>query len=685
MRMRETLIGLCWLLAVPTSGQADEAPAAPSHSEQVDGAFGVEEDEKLAVPPTIDGDRVDLFGRVVQMDYAVASPVIDGVRVDRYGRQITIVTDEQIDDLNAQDLPSALRRTPGVVISRHNPIGSFGGGEGGALFIRGQGAERPGSSIQTLVDGVPKFVGVWTHPLMDTLSVDGVERIDVHKGAEPVRFGNMSFGAVNLIPKRQREEGFSGRARVAWGSYDTLVEVVEHGGKTGNFDYHLTQSFRKSHGHRSDADGETQDYKARVGYQFAERWYSSLLIDATNSVGDDPGPQQNSFLQDGRFDTEDALALAKLEHEHERSRGSLRAYWNRGDIDWTDQFNPNPAGKRTDTLTDYDNFGVRARETLKPWAGGEILINTDLDWYGGKVRTGGGNPPAPSKFNRETYRLISPAVAVSQRIDLGHAWFAIPSTGIRFYGHSKHDDEWAPQVGLVVARRGTTFHAAYSRGVNYPGVYVEALNAIAPFASNVEGLGPEKVDHFEAGLVQEFGPHTQVSLTFFLDDGQDRIFTLQRPFVPPPPPPFRLFFENVPDFETRGFEATLTTRPFPNLSFFIGATYLDADPEDLPYTPDFQGSAGMNLRFLERFRLSVDALYLDDYEQANPRNTEPPGSVGNFLLVNARLGYELPLRNDRLTAELFVAVENFTDTDYEYKEGYPMPGINGMIGATVSF
>ena len=123
----------------------------------------------------------------------------------------------------------------------------------------------------------------------------------------------------------------------------------------------------------------------------------------------------------------------------------------------------------------------------------------------------------------------------------------------------------------------------------------------------------------------------------------------------------------------------------PNLSFFIGGTFLDADPEDLPYTPDFQVSAGMNLRFLERFKLSADALYLDDYQQANPRTADPMETVGDFFLVNARLGCELPLPWNRVAAELFVAAENLTDTDYEYKRGYPMPGINGMIGATVSF
>jgi len=94
------------------------------------------------------------------------------------------------------------------------------------------------------------------------------------------------------------------------------------------------------------------------------------------------------------------------------------------------------------------------------------------------------------------FLLLSPTLAVSQSFDLGRGWSAVPSAGARFYGHSEYDDEWAPLAGLVFTRRGTTLHAAYSRGVNYPGVYVEALNAISPWTNDVSGLRPEKVDHF---------------------------------------------------------------------------------------------------------------------------------------------------------------------------------------------
>jgi iron complex outermembrane receptor protein len=36
-------------------------------------------------------------------------------------------------------------------------------------------------------------------------------------------------------------------------------------------------------------------------------------------------------------------------------------------------------------------------------------------------------------------------------------------------------------------------------------------------------------------------------------------------------------------------------------------------------------------------------------------------------------------------AEVFLAGENLIDEDYEYLPGYPMPGINGVLGVAVKF
>jgi len=156
----------------------------------------------------------------------VAPPLIEGNKVNRLGAQVTTLRKGQIQDLNAHDIGSALRRTPGVTISRYNMVGGFGGADGGAVYIRGMGSRRPGSDIGTYVDGVPDMVGVWGHPVLDTLSVHSAESIDIHKGASPIEFGNSAFGAINIKTKRRTEEGTEGRVSAGGGSYGTWYETV---------------------------------------------------------------------------------------------------------------------------------------------------------------------------------------------------------------------------------------------------------------------------------------------------------------------------------------------------------------------------------------------------------------------------------------------------------------------------
>ena len=81
-----------------------------------------------------------------------AKPDIAEVEIDKFSAVSAVITDATIRDLHAADLASALRNTPGTQISRYNPVGSYGGAEGGSVFIRGMGLSRPGSEIKTYID-----------------------------------------------------------------------------------------------------------------------------------------------------------------------------------------------------------------------------------------------------------------------------------------------------------------------------------------------------------------------------------------------------------------------------------------------------------------------------------------------------------------------------------------------------
>jgi iron complex outermembrane receptor protein len=85
------------------------------------------------------------------------------------------------------------------------------------VFIRGLGASRPGSEIKTFIDGVPFFMGVWNHPLLDLLPVNGMTSIDVLKGMQPAAVGN-TLASINLTTQSAPAAGARGNFMLQGGA-----------------------------------------------------------------------------------------------------------------------------------------------------------------------------------------------------------------------------------------------------------------------------------------------------------------------------------------------------------------------------------------------------------------------------------------------------------------------------------
>jgi iron complex outermembrane receptor protein len=609
-----------------------------------------------------------------------ATPIIEENALTPLAGQFTVITQQQIADLNAQDLQAALRETPGVVVTHYDPVGSFGGGEGGAVFIRGMGASRPGAEIQLAIDGIANFNSLWTHPLLDMLSVDIAQSIDVYKGAQPVLYGNMAFGVVDVTTKRQADPGFTTSLQTAYGSSNTFVEVAEQGGKVDKFDYYLLQSFRSSDGDRPHSAGELQNFFGRIGYTLNSNWEAHVIYNRTNNWADDPGPSPDlvppsQVYNNGRFDDDDFLAVATLENHYGNAEGYVKAYWNRGTLNWVHQYDTATNLNDENTLTNYVNYGVKTRETFKPWTGGELLSGVDVDFISGKYNESLAG--ALTLFPDETWRMVSPYASLSQRWDLANDAYLQPSAGFRYFDHTIFPSEFAPQAGLVLGVKETEFHASYARGVNYPGIFVDAF---PPGNNRGHSLHPETLDHYELGASQRFGRLAKLDLTLFYDGGHDRIVLTYPPFPP--------VWTNINNFHTEGMEATLTVTPVENLAFFGGVTALNSNPSDLPYAPQWSASAGATYRFLQRFHLSVDSQYVGSENaltRARDINAINTSRISAFFLVNAKLSCDFALPSWRIHGQIFVSGQNLTNAHYQQQPGYPMPGINGMGGVRLSF
>jgi iron complex outermembrane receptor protein len=603
----------------------------------------------------------------------VGSPVVEGNRVDAFGALTTVVTDQQILDLNAVDVAAALRRTPGVSISRFNPVGSFGGAEGGAVFIRGFGASRPGGEIKTYIDGIPFYMGVWNHPLLDLLPVNGISSIAVHKGPQPhVQGNNLAF--VDITTRRAVDEGVGGSLRLQGGSFGTVVQQADVSVREGDLGVYLAQGFARSSGHRDNADGRLANVLGRVDYRVNAEWSLRLNFLVTDNEASDPGPVGQPALRNGQYETRGGLLGASLEHDHGIWKGTSTLYWSGGRGYWLNQ-----AGTAGDTLTEWSTYGLRVRESITPWQDGLVLAGLDVDTIVGEVRFQPTNAPA-SRFDSPTFRLLSPNVAVSHRFRMGDIAI-VPSAGLRYYDHSEFASRTAPHAGVSIELRALKLFANYARGINYPGldVVVFSQNVLPPLGQSWRRLAAEEVDHFEIGARIQAAEATTVDVSIFEDRLSNRYA-----FIPPPPPPPQ--YVNQGGFTIRGMEAAVQHAFSRDLSTFLGVTLLDRDPDTIPYAPDLSASAGVIYQ-AGPWRLSADVQYVSEfYVLSRARTTTATNTerVGGFPLLNARVAHALPPQWVR-RGEVFVAVENVADRMYAFRPGYPMPGIAAYVGAIVGF
>lgn len=613
-----------------------------------------------------------------------ASPIIEEVHIDAYSSVSDVVTEEQLRDQNAVDLMSALRRTPGVQISRYNPVGAYGGDQGGAVFIRGLGLSRPGSEIKTYVDGVPLYVGVWGHPAIDLLPINGMESITVYKSPQPQVNGN-NFASINLETREAREEGLHGDVRMSAGSFDTVIEQFNLFGKQGPLDFMLAQGYTSSNGDRDNAEGDLRNVMGKVGVQFNEHWKASVsFLIARNNVNDPGDSRQPELNPTPEYISKTNLVTLGLSHQHGDWKGDFKIYHNDGqsdlhdDVDWGT------------FRSGFNMSGLIWNEEFSPWRGGTVTLGLDVDWLSGDVRGPFTGAPAPFVFTNQLvdmpdFRLTSPHLALSQTIALDERWALVPSAGLRFYDHNEYESKTAPHAGLSLVSDTLTLFANVSRGINYPGQEAPALQAALPFmfaGTTWQDLSPEEMTHQEVGLKYTPGPATQVDVSLFTDKIKNRYaYNLSfMPFLP-----FNTEYFNAGDYRMNGAELSIRQTLAENWVVFAGLTLLDPSINHLPYTPEKAFTAGLNGK-LGPLNLAVDAQYQDEVWALNrsrnslASNTE---KVDSFAIVNARVSYPLAALGKK--GEVFLAVENLFDREYEYRPGYEMPGVSGQLGFSASF
>jgi iron complex outermembrane receptor protein len=608
--------------------------------------------------------------------------------LDGFDGRVDTVGQEHLEMLASGDLSAALRRIPGVTVSRYNPVGAYGGSDGGAIFIRGHGGGRPGADISVLVDGAPRFVSVWSHPLLDLVSTDAAASIEVFKSPQPVRLGNMAFGAVNIVTKSAGEES-GARAHVAYGSNNTVVLQGEGGVSEGPWRVYALDSHRYSAGHRENADGRVDLLMAKAQFVPEDSpWQLSYLVQHTDSRADDPGRTDESVPAElegiiPRYEAISTFHLLDGRASLDAGSLSIKLYREDGDADWLQQHIPPPApfpAQQLSTITEFSNMGARLRAETGLEGPLNLAVGLDHDRYGGSVREDYAmGDAADTWFPEETfvnsagYLEVAGAGRASKRLRR--------RAGLRYNSPRHFDPAIGWQGGLRWQSGDVSFYANHAHAFNYPGLFVTVFGRRGPpwnVGETWKDFDPQIVDHYELGGALVLPRAWQADLSVYRDDVRDDL----RIVAPGPGSSGRLAL--LPDYTLRGSELMLRGPLWKGARLHLGGSWMEADDADVPNLPEWTGSAALLVQLTKEWELEIDSEYSSSRLVLNPRFAEAAETVDGYLLMGARLSWSRDVTGLG-TVLCYLRVENLTDQDYAFRPGYPMPGITWLLGTELEW
>jgi len=114
------------------------------------------------------------------------------------------------------------------------------------------------------------LMGLFGHPLADSYVASDIERVEVIRGPGALLYGtNAMGGVINLITRKNRQEGWQGNARVAIGSHTTRKISAAAGYGAGAFSMYASINHDATEGHRPNAPFKLTNGYLKLGYAFS--------------------------------------------------------------------------------------------------------------------------------------------------------------------------------------------------------------------------------------------------------------------------------------------------------------------------------------------------------------------------------------------------------------------------------
>jgi iron complex outermembrane receptor protein len=630
------------------------------------------------------------------MDEVVVTATRQEEKISSVPANVTVVTETDIKNSTAYDIPDLLRSQAGVLV---NDIA--GNRRSYTVDLRSFGETAPLNTL-VLVDGRRINQADLSGSDWSLIPLDRVKKIEIIRGGRgSVLYGdNASGGVINIITKEG--DALKTGAEISGGSYNTFKGNAFVSGTQNKLSYALSGSYLTSDGYRDNSNTEAKDVGLNLGY------YQNDIVKWNLSSG---YHKDSTGLPGAIKASEFAAGASRTDSLQPDDFADVEDYYVKGGPEIfflsDSKFKMDISFRKRNSLSfaSFDAGSFTGETDIKTFAvSPQIIFKEKVGGVDNRLLVGFDYTDVVEDINNSSifFGTLSTGMFELKKINCGYyihdeikPWENFSISG--GYRYDRAEFKFKPSApdnntmseDLFTAGANYNFHDnssiyfSFARSFRYP-----VLDEIFNFFTNMidTTLIPQISDNYEFGIRYYFTESLFANVNIFRIDTKNEIIYNPNSFSN----------ENL-DGKTRrdGFEFSVT-KTFDKVTLSGNYTFTDAtilngqfENKSFPNVPRHKAALSGLFTLGKGFSLTVDGIYVGERPFISDFSNDFENQE-DYYIVNTKLKYQWK----KITA--FLNINNITDEEYSEYGGistfpitepgfFPSPKINFLAGISADF